>query len=381
MAFDVIIAGAGPAGQSCASRLASEGFNVLLIERKPKTGYPVCCGEAVSEKSLKSSGFYDDSFISARVKGYRIFFPDNNFMTVNSPGFILDRGAFEQFLEKNAREKGADIHLNETVISVFQDNSHVFVKTNRGEYKASYFIAADGPDSLCAKMLFKEEQPKYINAMQFRIKKISSGIKSCEGWLDFYYDTISPYYFWNFEKQDHFNTGGACKNPDELKSFISRRLTSVLYETIDFTRGKIPVSGLKKKIVSARSALIGDAAGAVNPVSFAGIYGALLSSRLCAEAAVNALRKNNPLKLLDYQNKMHKTNFASPFTLYVSKHSFSFSQKTLNSLGAYFKGRNYRTKDLVSFLKIIIGNTSLIKDLASLAAHRIILRTQADKMW
>ena len=45
--YDVIIAGAGPAGSSAAIRLAAGGLNVLLVEQK-KFPRPKLCGEFIS---------------------------------------------------------------------------------------------------------------------------------------------------------------------------------------------------------------------------------------------------------------------------------------------------------------------------------------------
>jgi len=379
MAFDAIISGGGPAGLSCAALLAEAGLSVCVAERKPKTGYPVCCGEAISKQSLISSGFFDESYISAKVKGYRIFFPDNNYMSVESPGYILERGKFEQHLALKAAEAGAKIMLNEQVLSCSQDDSSVSVTTKSGIIKGRFLVAADGPESLMARTFFSEEN-KLINAMQYRIKK-PSNIKSCNDWLDFYYDTLSPYYFWNFEKSGNFNTGGSCPDKGILADFMEKRLKPGAYDTLDFTRGKIPVGGLKEKLVNKRVILIGDAAGAVNPVSFAGIYGALLSAQLCCKAVIKALKNNNALGLHEYEKQMQKTNLAAAHTKYLARHCYNFSQETLEFLGAYFTGRSYRTKDVPRFLKLITKHPKVLKDLPALIVHRFTLRAETDRMW
>ena len=41
----VIIIGAGPAGAACAQRLAEDGIDVLMIERRSIVGNPAQCGE------------------------------------------------------------------------------------------------------------------------------------------------------------------------------------------------------------------------------------------------------------------------------------------------------------------------------------------------
>ena len=40
---EVIIVGAGPAGATCAQRLAEEGIDVLILERRAIVGNPAHC--------------------------------------------------------------------------------------------------------------------------------------------------------------------------------------------------------------------------------------------------------------------------------------------------------------------------------------------------
>ena len=49
----VIVIGAGPAGAACAQRLAEDGVDVLMIERRSIIGNPAQCG-AVSYTHLRA---------------------------------------------------------------------------------------------------------------------------------------------------------------------------------------------------------------------------------------------------------------------------------------------------------------------------------------
>ena len=44
---EVIVVGAGPAGTSCAQRLAEEDIDVLILERRAVVGNPAQCGECI----------------------------------------------------------------------------------------------------------------------------------------------------------------------------------------------------------------------------------------------------------------------------------------------------------------------------------------------
>ena len=43
----VIVVGAGPAGSSCAQKLAENGIDVLVLERRDIVGNPAQCGECI----------------------------------------------------------------------------------------------------------------------------------------------------------------------------------------------------------------------------------------------------------------------------------------------------------------------------------------------
>ena len=43
----VIIIGAGPGGTTCARKLAENGIDVLIIERRDVIGNPAQCGECI----------------------------------------------------------------------------------------------------------------------------------------------------------------------------------------------------------------------------------------------------------------------------------------------------------------------------------------------
>src|SRR5665811_362029 len=90
-------------------------------------------------------------------------------------------------------------------------------------------------------------------------------------YLDFYYDTLSNYYFWIFEKTKEINAGGLVKNKEVLIEFIKKHVPGGDFKYKGFCRGLIPISGIKDKIFSQNAFLIGDAAALTNPVTFAGI--------------------------------------------------------------------------------------------------------------
>jgi len=65
--FDIVIAGAGPAGLACARQLADSGLSVLLLDRNVEPGPKICAG-GVRVSDLKNLGLVPDE-----IKGCDVF--------------------------------------------------------------------------------------------------------------------------------------------------------------------------------------------------------------------------------------------------------------------------------------------------------------------
>ena len=69
------------------------------------------------------------------------------------------------------------------------------------------------------------------------------------------------------------------------------------------TAGLIPASGMLKKTVSGSFILAGDAAGLTNPITGAGIYNAVSSSKIISDIAIKALKNSDMDLLSDIENE------------------------------------------------------------------------------
>ena len=118
--YDVAIVGAGPAGSSCAIRLAKKGLKVLLAEQK-KFPRAKLCGEFISPECLgdfKELGVLDQMSISGGVSIARTVFyaPGGRSVTVpcewlaaGSHAMGLSRGLMDQVLLTHASVAGAEV--------------------------------------------------------------------------------------------------------------------------------------------------------------------------------------------------------------------------------------------------------------------------------
>ena len=191
--YDVIIAGAGPAGATAGKYLASAGKRVLLLQKDLSFKKP--CGgglrfDAFDEFSIdKKQIQYRVNEIVLESKNAHILYDISQ-----SPLTIVDRVTFDQSLRHDAVKAGAEL-LEEKVANVFTTETGVMVETE-GEagihvYEAAYLIAADGVHSFVRKKMRKEEVPAhlthYSNVMSLKATKChfyfgTSISKSSYGW-------------------------------------------------------------------------------------------------------------------------------------------------------------------------------------------------------
>src|SRR6266496_6268238 len=132
--FDVIIAGAGPAGSSAAIHLANHDVRVLLVEQK-QVPRAKLCGEFISPECLKHfqrlgvnaemmSG--DPAVLTETVfyarSGRRLTVPSKWF---GDGALGLSRAVMDHSLLERAREAGVEVLENASVTELINEKDHV----------------------------------------------------------------------------------------------------------------------------------------------------------------------------------------------------------------------------------------------------------------
>ncbi len=91
--------------------------------------------------------------------------------------------------------------------------------------------------------------------------------------------------------------------------------------------GRIPVGGVLRRIANERGLLIGDAAGAVSPLTAGGLDPCLRMSRLAARVTAEYLRNGNPAVLASYDGRRFRARFIS--RLFMRRMISAFSRPWL----------------------------------------------------
>jgi geranylgeranyl reductase family protein len=301
MSYDAIVAGAGPAGSTAARILAREGASVLLLDRarfprdKP-------CGGAVT---LRAAGCQDldlSPVVERIVMGARfsLRLGETFDRRYEEPlTYMTQRRRLDAFLVEAAVAAGATFQDGEPVRAVEVSpnggsGSGVTVRTERGSYSACALIGADGANGVVGRDTGTRPEMEVAVALEGNVP-YPDGVP--ERWREFVgldLGGLAGGYGWVFPKGDHLNVGvGAWK----YAAFTLRPKLAGLCARYGFDpygleglRGHhLPVRVPGSTIARGPVAVVGDAAGLVDPLSGEGIHMAFMSGRLAAKAALRML--------------------------------------------------------------------------------------------
>ena len=155
--FDAIVVGAGPAGASAASRMASSGLNVLLVERGDPPGSKNVSGGILWGQEL--SKLYPDweksapleRFISNKVTG---FLTDDSYIGIDfrtkkfekeKTGYSVLRTKLDGWLAKKAKDAGSMVITGITVDGLAWNSKRVVgIKQGNDIVTSDLVVLAEG---------------------------------------------------------------------------------------------------------------------------------------------------------------------------------------------------------------------------------------------
>jgi flavin-dependent dehydrogenase len=229
-------------------------------------------------------------------------------MQSNGPAVILIRRIeYDAMLASLAREAGAEIVAPAAIAQASEDADGVTLRTRDGrEFRAPIVIAADGVNSVIARRLgVNPGWPRAKLALDMMEETPIETLRAAEP------DTLSVFYGYGgahgyayiFPKRAHLNVGigyllpffkerGRRRALRSAAAFVgdllARGLAAGESRREHFTPFLIPIGGPLKTTARGRVLLAGDAGGFVNGFSAEGIYYAMVSGELAADAVLSA---------------------------------------------------------------------------------------------
>ena len=301
MCHDFIIVGGGPTGSMAARILANKGYNVMVLEEHSEVGKPVSCAGLVTERVIKISGVSNDVIMN-EIKGAFIYPPNGKEIIIGGEkrqAVVIDRERFDKEMMEMAMAEGAECKYEWKVRNASKDNS--IIVNGKEKIKSNYLIGADGARSTVAKIFHFPEVKEYISAMQ-----TTAPFKMEQEYVKIFFgERIAPGFFaWIIPEGEKARIGLGVKKGHSLKKHFLKFLKMIGVESKKINAGFIP-TGMRKKIVYDRVALVGDAAGQVKATSGGGLYPGLLASKILGEACIKFFESKN---LMQYE-KNYMNNF------------------------------------------------------------------------
>jgi geranylgeranyl reductase family protein len=291
--FDVIVVGGGPAGSYVAGKVASLGYETVLLEQKEGLDRRICCTGIIGQECASSFNF-DENIILRRANSAKIFSPSGKLIRLwreKTQAYILDRTAFNLAMAKQAQARGVQYILNSLVqnIEIRDDRIRVEVvhRKERSNFEARVIVIATGFGSKLTNRLAQSKAGDFVMGAQVEVS--ANGINEVEVYLG---QEVAPGFFaWLVPTSSHKALVGLLSrhNPGlHLKKFMKFLEIQGKIVTTDASPsyGGIPLQPLTRTYTE-RLVIVGDAAGQVKPTTGGGIYYSLL----CADIAANILQQ------------------------------------------------------------------------------------------
>jgi len=155
--FDVIVAGAGPAGAQCARDLAQRGYDVVVLEAELEADFPRQSNKSTAGTfpSMMASFGVPDEVVMNYTDDVVLESPNDHYVQ-HQPGAVLEFAEFKRWLVHEGREEGAtyrfDARANAPIMG--SDGTIEGVRyAGDEEVYADIVVDATGPAAPLAKKL------------------------------------------------------------------------------------------------------------------------------------------------------------------------------------------------------------------------------------
>ena len=288
--FDAAIVGAGPAGSTAALRLARAGARVLIVDRARFPRDKPCGGgltyRAVRELPVDVSPVVEDTVDRFEV---RLRYGRSIERTSMEPLCLMtQRRRLDEFLARACAREGADFRDGVQVAGIVADEDGVSLTLDGAPVRAGVLLGADGVNGTVARSTGLEQRHRIGVGLEGNLSYDSVARDRYAGRLVLELGNVPGGYGWVFPKGDHvnFGIGGWESEGPRLREHLARLCSEHGVDAGDLTdvRGyRLPMRRPEALPAHGRIALIGDAAGLVDPLSGDGMYEAFVSARIAAE--------------------------------------------------------------------------------------------------
>jgi flavin-dependent dehydrogenase len=289
----IAIVGGGPAGAYAAAALASAGRDVLLFDEKLAWEKP--CGGGLTDKAIARWPFLRELPVERNwITNCELIAPSGAKVRfdLDKQIAIFSRLTLNGLLLDRAVRAGAKV-VRERVVAVERRGCEWQIQASWSLHSADYLIMAAGARNPFRSTFTPNLGPEnFVVALGYYIPGTSATVqvKFLEGLQG---------YIWIFPRADHFSAGICGQMHDKSTAELRRVLEQHLPEFgLSHDNGKfyahiipsLTPDALRDLQPSGEGwAMIGDAAGLVDAITGEGLYYALRSAELAADAILGGV--------------------------------------------------------------------------------------------
>ncbi|MCA9031049.1 MAG: NAD(P)/FAD-dependent oxidoreductase [Planctomycetaceae bacterium] len=299
--FDVAVVGAGLAGLEVARDLASRGRRVAIIDRKSNLADGVHTTGIFVRRTLESFDLPDDC-LGPAVRHVTLYSPYGRSLNLESRFEEFRVGKmgylYNTWLDR-VRAAGVSVFLDtafQSLNAASDDESlttlNLMTGSDHWSLNSRFVIGADGATSRVASQLGLSENKEWIVGVEHVFTDVPMvGEPRFHVWLD---PVLAPGYIaWLVHdgEEVHVGVGGYANrfHPrealDEFLVKMRKQFPLDKGQLVERRGGRIPVGGVLPQLINKRGLLLGDAAGAVSPLTAGGLDPCLRQSQAAAVVA------------------------------------------------------------------------------------------------
>ena len=283
---DVAIIGAGLAGLQTARLLAARGASVLLIDRRSSVCERIHTTGIFVRKTWEDFPILREQ-LGPAIRHVTLYSPKRRALELEAeePEFRVGRMAwvYLRLLDECGR-RGVTWMPSTHLVHCADDGVIVERYGRREHLRASFIVGADGARSLVARQLGLDRNDDFLAGIEevFPSSRPDQPVLRC-----FIDPRLAPGYIaWVVDdgEESHVGVagyGGRYHPADALEAF--KRELGMTARAIERRGGLIPVNGVLRRIGNHRGLLVGDAAGAVSPLTAGGLDAAMRLSTFAAD--------------------------------------------------------------------------------------------------
>lgn len=322
--FDVAIVGAGLAGLQCARLLGQQGFRVLLADRKPGLDQKVHTTGIFVRRTLEDFDLPEDC-LGPVIRHVSLYSPTHRVLHLESKNdeFRIGRMGplYQRFLNQSLHHAVQWLPAA-NYLDAIQVEGRSIVRFRLDDQVKSistrFLIGGDGVCSRVARDLQLDRNRDWIAGVEDVYADVQ--LPGPPRLFAFLNPTLAPGYIgWiAYDGQEaHVGVAGYPTQFDpvsSLKTFQAQIVDIVDLRSarlIERRGGRIPVGGVLPRIANSRGLLIGDAAGAVSPLTAGGLDPCMRLSTLAARVTTEFLQRGDAAVFDNYSGQIFRSKFTS----------------------------------------------------------------------